>query len=80
MTVIREKYQGVIIRRSVNSMDCYGKPISGLPLYKENICMLKMYKHEYAALDTLATNELDDESYSREFSSEVSNGLCFTRR
>lgn len=72
MKVIRAKYQGSVIRRTGSSLDINGNPISGLPPYDEHICILKLYRHEYAALDTLAEKALDGESFAKRFSSEVS--------
>jgi hypothetical protein len=72
MTKIRVKYQGAVIRRTVNSRDYANNVISGLEPYEEHICMLKLYSHEYDALETLAEKALDDDSLVRRFSSEVS--------
>jgi hypothetical protein len=75
MTVVREKYQGSVIRRTGTSLDIDGQPISGLAPYEEHICMLKLYTHEYNALEALAEQALDTDTFAR-FSSEVSDG-CF---
>jgi hypothetical protein len=75
MKVIRAKYQGVVIRRTVNSLDYAGRPISGLEPYDEHICLLKLHRHEYDALERLAEKTLNDESFAQRFSSEVSDGL-----
>ncbi|KAH9010726.1 hypothetical protein EDB85DRAFT_2160859 [Lactarius pseudohatsudake] len=44
--------------------------ISGLEPYEEHICLLKLYEHEYDALEALATKALDNPSFPRQFSSE----------
>lgn len=75
MSIIRAKYQGAVIRRTVNSLDHRGRPISGLDPYEEHICMLKLHRHEYAALEKLAEDALDDESFARRFCSEVSDAI-----
>lgn len=77
MTIIRAKYQGVVIRRTVKSLDYANRPISGLEPYEEHICMLKLHLHEYDALEKLAQNALDKESFAQRFSSEVSEVIQF---
>ncbi|KAH9011667.1 P-loop containing nucleoside triphosphate hydrolase protein [Lactarius pseudohatsudake] len=47
-----------------------GEAISGLEPYEEHICLLKLYEHEYDALEALATKALDNPSFPRQFSSE----------
>ena len=73
ITVVQEKYRGAVIRRTVNSLDHENKAISGLEPYKEHICLLKLYEHEYEALEALAAKALNNASESsvRCFSSEV---------
>lgn len=73
MKRVRAKYQGSVIRRTVNSLDYAGNPISGLEPYKEHICMLELHLHEYNALEILAQKAMDDESLARRFLSEVSD-------
>jgi hypothetical protein len=36
---------------------------------------LKLHRHEYAALEKLAEDALDDESFARRFCSEVSDAI-----
>ena len=72
MKIVRAKYEGAVIRRGIDSVDNKGEPISGLDPYLESVCMLKLYDHEYAALEQLAENALDKKSVARRFSSEVS--------
>lgn len=72
MKVVRDKYEGSVIRRGTDSRDNEGRLISGLEPYLEHVCMLKLYPHEYRALDQLAENALDKKSVARRFSSEVS--------
>ena len=79
MTKIRAKYQGAVIRRTVNSLDYSGNVISGLEPYEEHICMLELHDHEYDALEKLAEKALDSDSLARRFSSEVSaHSACAT--
>jgi hypothetical protein len=80
MKTVREKYQGAVIRRTGNSLDVDGQAISGLDPYEEHICMLKLFTHEYEALETLAEQALDTETFARRFSSEVSNAYFVTGR
>lgn len=72
MKVVRDKYKGSVIRRTVNSLDYVSNPISGLEPYKEHVCMLELFKHEYDALETLSLNALNDNKFARRVSSEVS--------
>ena len=76
MEVLRAKFAGAVIRRGPNSKDNNGNLISGLTPYVENVCMLELYRHEYAALDQLAENALSKKSVARRFSSEVSKHGC----
>ena len=69
---IREKFRGAVIRRTVNSLDYTGKPISGLEPYKEHLSVINMYEHEYEALEALAEKAMDSETFVRRFASEVS--------
>ena len=72
MTKIRAKYEGAVIRRTVNSVDNNGQSISGLAPYEEHRCVLEMYEHEYLALDDLAEEAMESETFVRRFASEVS--------
>lgn len=78
MTIARAKYQGAVIRRTVNSLDYEGNPISGLEPYEEHICMLNLFNHEYDALEMLAENAVSTVSFGRCFSSEVRNCIALT--
>lgn len=59
MKTVRERYQGAVIRRTGESLDFEGNAISGLEPYEEHICLLRLYKHEYDALDALAGESLN---------------------
>ena len=72
MTKIRAKYEGAVIRRTVNSVDNNGQAISGLAPYEEHQCVLEMYEHKYLALDDLAEEAMESETFVRRFASEVS--------
>ena len=71
MKIVRAKYEGVVIRRGITSVDNKGELISGLEPYVETICLLNLYDHEYDALEQLAVDALDKKSVARRFSSEV---------
>ena len=73
---IRDKYRGSVIRRTVNSRGPDDKAISGLDPYEEHMCVLEMYDHEYEALEVLAEESMDSESFVKRVASEVS---CFSR-
>jgi hypothetical protein len=68
---IRKKYEGSVIRRTVNSKDNEGKSITGLEAYEEHLCVLEMYQHEYDAIEALAKRTTDSETFVRRFASEV---------
>ncbi|KAH9048618.1 P-loop containing nucleoside triphosphate hydrolase protein [Lactarius deliciosus] len=77
VNIIREKYQGSVIRRTVNSKDYTGEPISGLEPYEEHRCVIELHEHEYAALERFAKDAVDNESFVRRFASEVSQTLVW---
>ena len=68
---IRKKYEGSVIRRTVNSKDNSGKLMTGLDAYEEHWCVVEMYQHEYDALEALAETTMDSETFVRRFASEV---------
>ncbi|KAH9019253.1 P-loop containing nucleoside triphosphate hydrolase protein [Lactarius pseudohatsudake] len=70
VNIIREKYQGSVIRRTVNSKDHTGEPISGLEPYEEHRCVIELHEHEYTALERFAKDAVDNESFVRQFASE----------
>jgi hypothetical protein len=76
MKVIRAKYQGAVIRRTGETLDIYGKAISGLEPFEEHICMLQLFDHEYESLQTLAEKSMNDKSIARRFSSEVCHNMA----
>lgn len=73
---IREKYRGSVIRRTVNSLDHDGIPISELEPYEQHRCVIELFKHEYAELDLLAERATDGETFAKRFSSEVRPNTC----
>lgn len=73
---IRDKYRGSVIRRTVNSLGHDGEAISGLDPYEEHMCVVEMYDHEYEALEALAEDSMDSETFVKRVASEVS---CFSR-
>src|ERR1700744_2569498 len=72
---IWDKYQGAVIWRTVNSLDYMHNPISGLEPYEEHQCVITMYNHEYAALEQIAAKASDDESFMKQFASEVKQSI-----
>jgi hypothetical protein len=81
MEKIRAKYEGAVIRRTTHSTDYRGDWITGLEAYEQHLCVVKMYDHEYEALEKLAEKAADSETFVRRFASEVSErmGLVFWR-
>jgi hypothetical protein len=58
--VIRQKFTGNVIRRTLQSKDNEGRPISRLDPYVENKIVIKLYPHEMANLDDLAKDMVQD--------------------
>ena len=75
MKKIREKYEGAVIRRTVYSQDYWGNSITGLEPYKEHVCMIPLFDHEYEALERLAEKAVDSETFVKRFASEVSRRI-----
>ena len=75
MGIIREKYQGVVIRRTADSLDYQGESITGLLPYKDHLCVLEMHKQEYKALERLVERPMESEMFVRWFASEVSQRI-----
>jgi hypothetical protein len=68
---IRMKYQGSVIRRTVNSRDYTDEAISGLDAYQEHRCVVNMNEHEYEMLEGLAEETMESETFTKRFASEV---------
>ena len=52
--IIREKWQGHVIRRSSQSVDYQGMYINGLDPFTEHVLQLTLYQSEYDNLENLA--------------------------
>ena len=75
MKIIREKYQGAVIRRTAYSLDWRGESITGLEPYEEHVMFVDLHPHEYEAIEKLAEKAVDCETLVRRFASEVSQDL-----
>jgi hypothetical protein len=74
MKVIREKFRGKVMRRTGNSKDYQGKPISGIAAPSDHLLLLDLYNWEREHLERLATKMLESpNARGRLGSSEVSN-------
>jgi hypothetical protein len=51
---LRGRYAGIVIRRTVHSVDYSGKRISGLEPYMEHLLVLELYENEISNLHNLA--------------------------
>ena len=54
MALIRKGYDGAVVRRTVNSLDWRGAPISGLEKYHEHILVLNLRENEAECQGVLA--------------------------
>ena len=51
---IRSGFEGAVVRRTVNSLDWQGRPISGLDPYHEHALLLELSASEHETLNALA--------------------------
>ena len=58
--LLRELYEGYVIRRTINSLDWKGEPISGLPPYHEHALLLRMTEDELHVLSQLAEEVVEE--------------------
>lgn len=75
MRMIREKYEGAVIRRTAYSVDYRGYSITGLEPYDEHKILVQLNEHEYEALERLVETAVDSETFVRRFASEVSQRI-----
>ncbi|KAG1894055.1 P-loop containing nucleoside triphosphate hydrolase protein [Suillus fuscotomentosus] len=54
ISVIRERFTGIVIRRTVRSVDNHGDRISGLAPFLEHNLLVKLYPHEVVNLERIA--------------------------
>jgi len=59
MRVIREKFRGKVMRRTGNSKDNLGNPISGIAAPSEHLLLLELYDWERVNLEQLANKMLE---------------------
>jgi hypothetical protein len=52
--IIRQRFHGIVIHRTVLSVDNLGRRISGLEPFHEHYLVVKLYEHEYAHLELMA--------------------------
>lgn len=64
ISLIRNRFTGIVIRRTISSVDNKGSRISGLAPYNEHHLVVKLYDHELKNLELLA-NELLKENPSK---------------
>ena len=60
MVFMRRDYEGCVIRRTIETLDLNGKPISGLPPMHNEIIMIKLSTHEQEVMDRLAAGHSDE--------------------
>ncbi|EGO04149.1 hypothetical protein SERLA73DRAFT_148782 [Serpula lacrymans var. lacrymans S7.3] len=60
MNVMRDKFAGSVIRRTVDSKDCNQQPISGLPPHTEHPLLVLMYDWERKNLHNIVKELVDD--------------------
>ncbi|KAG1891850.1 P-loop containing nucleoside triphosphate hydrolase protein [Suillus fuscotomentosus] len=56
INVIRERFSGIVIRRTILSVDYCGTRISGLDPFQEHNLLVKLYPHEVNNLEGIAQN------------------------
>ncbi|KAI0257849.1 P-loop containing nucleoside triphosphate hydrolase protein [Gloeopeniophorella convolvens] len=69
MHEIHERYSGAVIWRAGSSTDYLGNPISGLEPYRERVCILELFEHEYENFEKMANEELAKET--RQVASQI---------
>jgi hypothetical protein len=58
--IIRKRYAGFVVRRTILSVDNKGSRISGLEPFQEHYLQVELYQHEIQNLETLAQGLLKD--------------------
>lgn len=58
--IIRSYFSGIVIRRTLQSVDSTGACISGLEPYEEHQIVVKLYQHEIENLEKLAGDLIED--------------------
>ncbi|KAG1834958.1 P-loop containing nucleoside triphosphate hydrolase protein [Suillus subalutaceus] len=60
ISIIRERFSGVIIRRTILSVDYRGVRISGLAPFQEHNLLVKLYGHEVDNLERIAKDLVEE--------------------
>lgn len=60
---IRERFNEIIVRRTVHSVDNMGNNISGLEPFHEHVLIVGLYKHEMENLELLARDLVDGDAH-----------------
>lgn len=58
--IIRERFSGVVIRRTIWSVDNCGTRISGLAPFQEHNLLVKLYSHEVDNLERIAKDLVEE--------------------
>ncbi|KAG1851648.1 P-loop containing nucleoside triphosphate hydrolase protein [Suillus subluteus] len=58
--VIRERFSGIVIRRTIWSVDSCGTRISGLAPFQEHNLLVKLYSHEVDNLERIAKDLVEE--------------------
>ncbi|KAG1763002.1 P-loop containing nucleoside triphosphate hydrolase protein [Suillus placidus] len=58
--VIRERFTGIVIRRTIWSVDNHGTRISGLAPFQEHNLLVKLYSHEVDNLECIAKDLVEE--------------------
>lgn len=58
--IIRERFSGVVIRRTIWSVDNCGARISGLAPFQEHNLLVKLYSHEVDNLERIAKDLVEE--------------------
>lgn len=76
ISVIRERFAGITIRRHLRSVDNTGTRISGLgPLYSHHL-LVKLYPHETENLEALAKELVADGTHRAAKTADSSVSIC----
>jgi hypothetical protein len=60
--IIRSRFLGIVIRRTIWSIDYQGARISGLAPFKEHNLLVKLYSHEVENLELIAKDLVEEGS------------------
>ena len=60
MVLMRRTYEGCVIRRTIDTLDLSGHPISGLPPKHNETLLIKLSKSEQDVMDRLAAGQTEE--------------------